>query len=344
MSRRPEAEDDPQMPLLKRRPEIQLFAPTTIVMGQPVRVRAVLRCAEPVPVDSVEIELVGTGVWFTSSQYGRHRNTSSFSRWVARPLRERTELTAGEHTLSAGFEVPPDMPASYVGRRLTIEWTVRVHVDIPWWPDARATFVVFVAGQSEAPKAPPRRVFASSTEGPQGRKPYAEISLGSTVLEPGGRLQGKVALANTASNDYRALRLSLVAVETVPGLVSSWSQHDVRARYEVPLPEPREDTPIEFALRLPADLAPEFCTRTLALAWFVEARLDVAWSVDTKLWIPVTVRASRASGGEEAAAPLAVGSERLALIWAEGRAASGLQPPRRGAQLRDRRRAPGDPS
>ncbi len=304
--------------LLKQRPDIKLFAPRVIVAGRSFSVRIVLDCGAEVPVDGVEVELLGTGVWYSSSQYGQQRNDLPFSRWVARPVRERRELSAGSHELSVSFELPPDAPASYRGRALSVEWSIRVHVDIPWWPDARATFTVHVSSppSSEA-SAPPRRVFASSSEGPQSSKPYVEVSLGSTAVVSGGRLEGRVALSNTERNQYRALRLALVAVETMPGLLSTWTQHNTVGRWVVPLSEPAEDAPIDFALALPSGLVPGFATRKLGVEWFLEVRVDVAWSLDTKLWIPIVVSGNRSEATGETAAPLAVGSQRLALVWSE---------------------------
>lgn len=318
------------MPLLKRRPEIKLFAPPVIAAGRPFGVRVVLDCSEPLPVDEVEIELLGTGVWFTTSQYGRHRNTMPFARWVARPVTERRELPSGEHAYSVTFDVPADVAGSFTGRHLSVEWTVRVHVDIPWWPDARATFDVWMVSSPEV-EPPPRRVFASATDGPKGRKPYAEVSLGTPALDPGGRLQGRVALSNTAHNDYRALKLSLVGVQSVPGLLSPMTSHDHRARWVVPLSDPGEDEPIDFHLRLPSDLVPAFTTRTLSLEWFLEVRIDVAWSTDPTLWIPVVVRPPSVGEQVPSAAPLAVGSDRVALVWAEAARRSGFN--HRGGEL-----------
>lgn len=313
------------MALLKRRPDISLLAPRVIVAGESFVVRAVLRCAEPVPVDAVQVELWGEGVWHTDSQYGRHRNSQGFARWVSRPVTARTELTAGEHTFPVSFQVPADVPTSYSGRLLSVEWTVRVHVDIPWWPDARATFVLFIVPSGVRAEPPPARVFATSSAGPQGQKPYVEVSLGSTALDPGGRVRGRVALSNTTHNDYRALRISLVAVESVPGLLSSTVLHHPWVRWTVPIRDPQEDVPVELALELPPSLVPGFHTRTMSLEWFLEVRIDVAWSIDAKIWIPVVVQPPRSVAGDQgdAAAPPAVGSDRLALVWAEAARQSG---------------------
>jgi hypothetical protein len=310
--------------LIKRRPEIALFAPKDIATGSPFRVRTVLACEETLPVDAVTMELLGEGVWTSTSQYGNHRESVPFSRHVAHVVQERRELDTGTHELEGVFELPADAPSSYLGENLRIEWSVRVHVDIPWWPDARAIFPLWVWGRPSPITEDPQRVFASNTGGPQGRKPYAEISLGSTRLQPGGRLLGRAALGNTASNAYRSLRFALVGVERLPSLLGARVLHNRVANWTVPVHAPRDDDPMDFSLHLPSNLVPGFRTRELGLEWFLEVRLDVAWSIDTKLWIPVTVQSWQTASTQESQRPLAVGSERLALLWADAARQTGF--------------------
>ena len=311
------------MALIKRRPSIKLFAPNEIVAGAPFQLRTILECEEAVPVDGLSIELVGEGVWYSSSQYGRHRNAVAFVRRVARPIRGRRELQAGHHAFVGAFDLPQEVPGSYPGRTLRVEWTVQVHVDIPWWPDAHATFTVWVRSQPTR-RAVDQRVFVSDANGPRGRKPYAEVSLASTEIDSGGRILGRIALGNTVSNEYRAVRFALVALERIPGLLSSWTDHNRVTTWTIPIEQPQENEPIDFILRAPEGLVPGFATRKLELQWFLEVRLDIPWSIDTKMWIPVTVLPARGDPGHETAQPLAVGSERMALVWARAAAQTGF--------------------
>lgn len=300
------------MGLLKTRPEIALFAPRTIIAGEPFVARVVLRCAEAVPVDELVVELVGAGIWYTSSQYGRHRNALVVARLVGRPLTERVELAAGEHEYRLSFEVPTDAPPSCSGGFLSIEWEYRVRADIPWWPDAKATFVAHVAPapSSEMPTAP--AVYASDTAGPHGIKPYAELSLGEVVS--GQFLEGTVALSNTAHNDYRAIEFNLISMESIPSLLGSWTEKRKRQSWKMPLSSPTENALIRFRFQLPP-IVPAFETETLALKWMLEVRLNLGWAFDAELWIPLNVRTRGSGDRTEASAPLAVGSDRLAQIW-----------------------------
>lgn len=297
---------------IKTRPNILLFAPQTITAGGSFVVRVVLQCEALVPVDGVSVELTCCGVWYTSSQHGRQRNDRTVLRMVGKPLKERALLEPGEHEYRVALTVPTDAPATYSGGYLSIEWEFRVRADIPWWPDAKSTFVAHVGPRPLAGGTSPPRVFASNVEGPQGTKPYAEVSLGEAVS--GLALDGSVALSNTDFNDYRALELRLVSRETTPGFLGPTTAEHVRTRWTIPVSSPGENEIVRFRLQLP-QLVPAFETWEFGLAWALEIRLSLGWAIDTKLWIPLPVRTPAAGDDTEVAAPVAVGSDRLADIW-----------------------------
>lgn len=300
------------MGLIKTRPEIRLSIPRVIVPGDSLSARVILSCSESVPVDTLSLELVGSGVWHTSSQHGRHRNTLGLVRLVGHPVIERTELTAGDHEFVVTFAVPADAPPTFSGGVLSVEWEFRVRADIPWWPDAKATFVAHVAPRPSSDVAPRPRVFASNTDGPQGTKPYAELSLGEVVS--GESVEGTVALSNTEHNDYRAIELRVISVEEIPSLFSSRTERHKHQSWKLPLSSPKENELIRFKLKLP-EMVPAFETQKLSLSWMLDVRLSVAWALDTTLWVPLQIRTRAAHDRGETSAPLAVGSDRLAQIW-----------------------------
>lgn len=300
------------MALLKTRPEIALYAPRTLTAGDSFEARVVLRCAEAVPVDELTLELVGNGVWFTSSQHGQHRNERSVVRLVGRPLTSLVELTPGEHEYRVSFAIPMDAPPSFSGGFLKIEWEFRVRASIPWWPDAKSTFVAHVAPRPSVAQQGRPQVFTSNVEGPQGTKPYAEVSLGDAIS--GQQLEGTVALSNTAYNDYQAVELRLVSRETVPSLFSAHTVTNKHSTWRVPLSSPGEAELIRFRLQLPF-MVPGFETQQLGLAWLLEVRLCLSWALDEKLWVPLAVQHRAVADASEASAPLAVGNDRLANVW-----------------------------
>jgi hypothetical protein len=311
--------------LIKKRPDIGLLAPREIALGRSFEVVAILDCAASVPVQAIEVRLIGSVVYFTHSQYGRHANNSEFCRAVARVLDAEVELGEGEHQYRARFELPEHLPASYVGREIRIEYAIDVHVDIPWWPDARASFLLRAASTKSPVPSDERRVFVSDLEGPPARRPYVEVSLGSTELVPSETLHGAVALANVASNEYRAVKMALVRVETMEVPLVKHSVHVREAQWTLALESPGENEPSRFSLTLPPYMVPGFEIQGFSVEWFLEVVADVAWARDPKVWIPVQIRARGLAEEGMRRAPLAVGSERLALVWSKVAEQTGLE-------------------
>jgi hypothetical protein len=314
------------VPLIKRRPEILLYAPRAASPGASLAVRVVLKCGEAVPVNAIDVELRGVFVWFVRSQYGSSPSEETFLRQRAR-VAEGGELVAGEHAYAARFTLPRELPATYDGQELRIKYAVHVHVDIPWWPDARAAFVVRVIPPPAAAPTASARVFASAPGGASGGKPYFEVSLGGTDVEAGESLHGAVALANASTNDYRTLELILLAVETIRRPLGRYTHHRKVRSWSMSIADVGDDEPKRFTIALPEQLVPGFDLNACSLRWFLEVRARVAWTRDPQLYIPLTVRGSRQQevSGEEVRAPLAVGSERLSLIWRSVAQARGLE-------------------
>lgn len=310
------------MSLFKRRPEVTLRGPKVVSVGRSSRFYVTLHCASPIEVDEVTFELEVSALPVTgyAGNKGLVRGTP-LTRYSAVLVRGRSLLEAGDHEYEAVVALAAAMPGTYAGRSLIISWTGRVHVDIPWWPDARTDFSLNVAGQGAAELAPPR-IFVSDMAGPQGRGPYSELSLASTTIEPGGHITGHVALANVASNRYRELRFALVAVEKQRG----YSTLDRPVRWAKSLEGLEENKAVPFRLRLPAALTPGFSIHRTSLEWKLEVEVDVAWARNPVQWVPLEVRALRvrADSEEIEASPLAVGSDRLAKVWRAAARAAGF--------------------
>ncbi len=302
------------MAIIKQRPAISLLAPAQVQTGQRFAARARLDCPAELEVDSVEVELVGLQVFYSQSQYGRHRSADHFCRARQR-VRGRGKLAAGEHEFAVEFEIPERFAATYYGKHIRVEWELRVHVDIPWWPDARAGFTLgVVSGRSEPDRAP-GNIWSSRPEGPPPKKPHVELSVGSTQIEPGGTLEGAVALANVEFNEYRGLEAALVGVERSSAGLMTNNVHVEVARWRLPLESPKESEPVRFSLSLPRRLVPGFDMQRIGLAWFLRVDVDVAWALDPRVWVPVSVRVAPAKPLALTAAPLAVGNDRVEQIW-----------------------------
>ncbi|MEM6293057.1 MAG: hypothetical protein AAGA54_17405 [Myxococcota bacterium] len=316
------------MSLLKTRPTFELFAPRTMTPGESASARVVVHCSEPVPVDELTLELVCSGVWYQSTQHGQQRYKRCIVRLIGVPLKERVELPKGAHEYRVVFAVPADAPPSFSGKVLSVEWEFRVRASIPWWPDAKGTFVAHVAPRPSTSAPPQPKVYASNVEGPDGTKPYAEVSLGAAVS--GQPLVGSVALSNTAYNDYRAVELRLISRERMPSGFGKQTATRKHATWRIELDSPAENEEVQFRLLLP-EMAQPFETQNLSMRWTLCVRLCLSWAIDTTLWIPLEVHNGTAADRSEASAPLAVGNDRLAAVWRQAGRDSGFN--YRDAQL-----------
>jgi hypothetical protein len=326
------------MVLLKTRPHLRLLLERRLIAGELAVFVIEVDCPKPLAIDRISFSLLGHVVWFTTSQYGRHRHSSRFlAHEVALLADGPDELPAGIHRLVTRLRLGPELPGSWEGDRLAIEYSVAVHVDIPWWPDARVEFAVEVApappvGPPESaidsgaePRDPGAVVYASHAGGPPSKGPYLELSLGRQTIQAGAPIQLNAALGNVDRNRYRKLDVAILAQETIPtGLGGQYVHEHVFGRWSVGLDNhPGELQPIPFNLELPRALSPGFELHHCALRWLIAVEADVAWGVNPKLRFPVTVEAGVAAAGE-LPAPLAVGSDRLRLIWSAVAQASGL--------------------
>ncbi|MBZ5710091.1 hypothetical protein [Nannocystis pusilla] len=311
------------MPLLRRRPQIQLYTPRVVVPERLFVARVVLRCHEPVPLDFVDIELRGVVEPFQAdSEFGTTHKPRVFLRRRAR-VREAGRLDVGEHHASVTFQLPAGAPVSYVGASYRIAYTYHVHASVPWWPDARAEFVALVESAPPLASSPPAtRVFASGPA--QGTAPQFELSLGTNVVGPGESLRGAIALANTRHHAYGQATLALVAFESTDSFLGrTVRQHEV-CRWTLPADRLRDAESLAFSLQLPTDLVAGFDHGGVALSWYLHARVDVPRARDPEVWIALTVVGRRESALVEEHAPLAVGTRRVEALWREVAARSGL--------------------
>lgn len=97
------------------------------------------------PGESLEGEVILTpreeincrGVWLEIGWFDRGKGTSHENR-LMEAMFFQGKLKAGEtlaHRIT--FAIPKEAPVSYAGQLVTVEWYVRVRIDIPFWFDIR---------------------------------------------------------------------------------------------------------------------------------------------------------------------------------------------------------------
>lgn len=234
--------------MLPARPKIVLLAPKQMLPGTSNTLTVRLDSPRPTPIDFVDL--------FLSGNHVVHGGETTFLRLGAR-LREKGRLEEGTTELDCRIDLPADVPPSYEGAYVRLRYEARVHVSVPYWPDARRTFLLTARPAPRAPEGDGTLLFASAAGGAPVSGPYAEVSLATRTVAAGDTLQGAVALYNTASSQYERVTITLRQRERMHG----FTDH-VGASWAIDLAVPRfdEGRPVAFALRVP-EMAPAFTFR-----------------------------------------------------------------------------------
>lgn len=312
------------MALFKTRPDVRLLLARPLAAGEIGEYTVELLCSKPVPIRAVYLTLTGEVQWVHGGSHGSQYDRSRFLKHRVELLDRHTELDVGPHRLRTKVRLPPSLPPSWEGTCLRVRYRANIRVVIPWWFDIDVDFSFPVgpapSSAEDQPSGP--KVYATDPQGPTGKSPYLELSLGSQELYAEDRLRATAALGNVDHNDYRELRLALIAQEAIPApLGGPLHQDHLVARWTVDLPERvGELQPIPFQLSLPRKLVPAFQMHGCSMKWLVQLSVGVPRGPEPSMRVPVTVRPadakpSEADEAKERALPLAVGSERLRLVW-----------------------------
>jgi hypothetical protein len=279
-----------------------------------VEAEVVLRSRSETPIDAVEARLRGV------EQRGITSSEASLLTHAHVDLVARTKealLTPGEHRFRFRFDLPRSAPPQYTSRTARVLYDLEVRVEIPWWPDRTARFLVPVAAvPTSAAHAP--AAFCTDARGPQETALYLEASLDTTSIAVRGTLRGAVSASNVALHRVRRLDLALVQRECPRGV-----REGVEARrYVVKLASgpPEDGKPIPFQVQLPADAPVSFQGALIEARWHLEIRAVVTLGSDVTLVVPFTVHRAP-DGAVDAGAMMRrvppVGHQRRALVWAE---------------------------
>jgi hypothetical protein len=309
---------------VRSRPALKVYiAPSPARPGDTLQVSAVLTSRRATPVAAVEFRLRCT----ERTTVPQDRSASVFEEQhfslVARHA--GALLTPGEHRYGALFPLPRTTPATYESDLTRVACELEVRVEIPWWADRTGRYAVEVQPAAVVGVSAQPQLFATARRGPQGKELYAECSLDSVLLEPGGVVRGSLSLSNVSATRVERVTaaLSLSEVQHAGGYRRSW----VQGRYDFVLHEGRvaDGEPIPFGLALPRSLPVSGRTRLVDVAWTLDIAAEGAWRTSTLLSIPVTLLppGSLPRDGVRALPP-AVGRDRRRLVWTPVAAQLGL--------------------
>jgi hypothetical protein len=315
---------------MRSRPQVSNVTVTpNIRLGDPIEASLTLTSESKTPVDAISLTLRGRQIF---SNEGNSTVTSAreFVHEVA-TLMGKGELASGTRELRARFELPENVPATFKGKQVRVEYELKLRVEIPWWPDLEQSFPIHVDPR-ERPR-PPRRPVTQTVEEVDASM-FVELTLDDTIFAPGDVVSGAFALGHLRGRAVQEVELAIVTLEHVTQEYKNDGQE-----YGVSL-DPgavEEGTAQSFRFALPEGLPPS--SDALSYAFQLKAKVRSGGELTHRAPIEVGLFDGPASGPADDAAepsPIELGAERWRKIWAKVGAPLGLSVGHRDVRLTGR--------
>lgn len=273
------------------------------------------------PIDAIDVKLVGRMTRFVRTTT---IGTMSSDHWedarlVGLHARLEGGALSGKRTSRVSFELPEGLPPTFRCATTRIEYTLDVHVSIPWWPDRRTIYEVPIG-------VPPRFTaptpLQTSTLRTGQRTLGIELSLADRAIVPGEACDGAVSVHGLLGRTVRRIEVSLVGKDEARFPSARPEVEVLRSTATAFEGTPAEGAPLPFRVVFPAELTPSFETPLMALRHYFEVRVVVAWSDDLVVLVPVTVVPAGSPAGVGATLARGrrvppVGAERRLLVWSQ---------------------------
>lgn len=301
------------------------LSPSELVPGAKLTVTLVLMSDGETPFDKIDVILRGRE---RSRDHAKPFDVPTHDMRLERRLTGGV-LAQGVHRLPVEFDLPADLAPSYISELSDTVYELDVHVDIPWWPDARETFTVRASPHpATTVRAPPllQRTHASPTTGVL----YVEAAIASPTLVVGEKLVGALSLASIGKHRVSAIELVVHSIET--SVVSSSSAPVVAERWVTLVKEgaPDEGEVVPFEVTVPDHITPTFTSRFVKLTHELRVRVAVTLGEDVVLAMPVEILA-------RGALPARRADDAKGELPAVGRTAFTERLERAATRLRERR-------
>lgn len=268
---------------MRSRPDVDIKVPKRVLPGTTLHVHLLVTSLSVTPIDFIAVHFhVTEGTRSTTEDGFVQRAILHETVKVA----EEGELGAEVYRYHASFEVPADLPPTYLGTAFEHRAWVEIHVSIPWWPDVLERYDVAILPAPIARPAP--TPFTGSSARRDGA--FVEVSLRAQSFAPGDTIVGVLAFGNLGTSTVKDLEPSLVGVEHL-GREEGAGLVVLRNPSFLDSSRADEGREIPFRLAVPASTTPSFAVTAGRLSWFFEARLSLGGAPDVVYRVPVTIAA-----------------------------------------------------
>lgn len=270
------------------RPQVTVrLRPGVITPGSTFEAIIELDAQRATKVASVEARFTGE----TQSYYGEATNL--VQRVVDLVAVDRPkQLPVGRYEVRVRFAVPPQAPVSYRGTTLRAEYTLRVHVDIPWWIDRVAEFTVPVT--SVPIRVEQRGPSLLSFDGGADDL-RAECAIDRTMLAPGSVLTGNIAFFRTREAGLGYVKLRLRCIER-----TSFGDVDgVNYVLDLPIARHIDGQSHAFRMKIPEGVVTQVQSSSGSTRWQLDLETSSKHGTRTLLRFPLVFVSAGSEGVDQ---------------------------------------------
>jgi hypothetical protein len=314
------------------KPEIQISAPTTLVVGERCVIEFDVTVEKETKLEFLEARIEGQQGWAVGSGKSRVTHRVKYPQLVSRLMGEGVLPAATTTRFSTSFVLPLGTPPSHEISPASARLLLRIHASIPWWFDGRYHYVFQV--RLPPPPVVQRTPFAirSTPLSVAADKPRIEVALASTRLIVGETLVGSVAVFHMDDRKPREVDLTLVPMLVLHGRGRARERRGEAVGVTITLPAGSAGTSVPFRLQIPSTIPPSFETVTHKLSWWLVAMSGSFFGGKVDVSVPLEiVDASAAATTAKLTAAPRLGDERIATLFAQFAARVGW----RGATIDD---------
>ena len=198
-------------------------------------------------------------------------------------------LSAGEHIYPFSIPLPASLPASYRGRAGTIDYTASARVQLATGRTLRVTREVAVVSIPRTGRAQPIALSYPTAGGNVHTASIsADLELPDRAVALGGKITGRLTVANPNQTEIRRVIVSLESCEWVRQAAQKELQRQMLDEWVIEPADPTSPA-IEagFELTAPLDAPPTVEGTAISVIWLLKLRIDADPPIELKT--PVTV-------------------------------------------------------
>ncbi|TLZ73013.1 MAG: hypothetical protein E6K10_01190 [Methanobacteriota archaeon] len=258
--------------------------------GEVVSGTVALQVDKPVDARGLALDVFGREETVITRQRGKqsvtYRSRADLLAWQV-PLHGPGVVPPGLQRFPFQFQIPVYALPSYTGTHATVSYGVNARLDVPWWPDARASQAVYVYFARESVRTFSKPVRFWSGGAPDGPQVYVELD-GDRFFAR--ELIGcRITILRLGEHRVRRVYVRLVGGEWARAQNAEETTTSKVADLEIPMGTIKVGEPFTFEIPLPAEIQSSYRGTYSYFSYILQIGLDIAWATDLVAETPVVI-------------------------------------------------------